>query len=203
MPQEHYFSNEPLGEFRPKTIEVSLAGNIVSVQTAGGIFSPDHIDTGTAVLLELLDEAPKVGDVLDIGCGWGPIALSIAISRPHVTVWAIDVNERALELTRLNAAKLGITNIKTCKPDEVPSDLKFDGIWSNPPIRVGKDVLHEILKTWLPKLATGAEGYLVVQKNLGADSLLRWLQDVLPKKFASVRVDTSKQFRVLRVTNKN
>lgn len=203
MPQEHYFSNEPLGEFRPKTIEVSLAGNIVSVQTAGGIFSPDHIDTGTAVLLELLDEAPMVGDVLDIGCGWGPIALSIAISRPHVTVWAIDVNERALELTRLNAAKLGITNIKTCKPDEVPSDLKFDGIWSNPPIRVGKDVLHEILKTWLPKLATGAEGYLVVQKNLGADSLLRWLQDVLPKKFASVRVDTSKQFRVLRVTNKN
>ena len=203
MPQEHYFSNEPLGEFRPKTIEVSLAGNIVSVQTAGGIFSPDHIDTGTAVLLELLDEAPKVGDVLDIGCGWGPIALSIAISRPHVTVWAIDVNERALELTRLNAAKLGITNIKTCKPDEVPSDLKFDGIWSNPPIRVGKDVLHEILKTWLPKLASGAEGYLVVQKNLGADSLLRWLQDVLPKKFASVRVDTSKQFRVLRVTNKN
>jgi 16S rRNA G1207 methylase RsmC len=203
MPQEHYFSNEPLGEFRPKTIEVSLAGNVVSVQTAGGIFSPDHIDTGTAVLLELLDEAPKVGDVLDIGCGWGPIALSIAISRPHVTVWAIDVNERALELTRLNAAKLGITNIKTCKPDEVPSDLKFDGIWSNPPIRVGKDVLHEILKTWLPKLASGAEGYLVVQKNLGADSLLRWLQDVLPKKFASVRVDTSKQFRVLRVTNKN
>ena len=203
MPQEHYFSNEPLGEFRPKTIEVSLAGNIVSVQTAGGIFSPDHIDTGTAVLLELLDEAPMVGDVLDIGCGWGPIALSIAISRPHVTVWAIDVNERALELTRLNAAKLGITNIKTCKPDEVPSDLKFDGIWSNPPIRVGKDVLHEILKTWLPKLASGAEGYLVVQKNLGADSLLRWLQDVLPKKFASVRVDTSKQFRVLRVTNKN
>lgn len=203
MPQEHYFSNEPMGEFRPKTIEVSLAGNKVSVQTAGGIFSPDHVDIGTAVLLELIDEAPKIGDLLDIGCGWGPIALSLAMSRPHVTVWAIDVNERALELTRLNAEKLGITNIKICKPDEVPSDLKFDGIWSNPPIRVGKEVLHDILKTWLPKLASGAEGYLVVQKNLGADSLLRWLQDSLPKKFASVRVDTSKQFRVLRVTNKN
>lgn len=203
MPQEHYFSNEPMGEFRPKTIEVSLAGNKVSVQTAGGIFSPDHVDIGTAVLLELIDEAPKIGDLLDIGCGWGPIALSLAMSRPHVTVWAIDVNERALELTRLNAEKLGITNIKICKPDEIPSDLKFDGIWSNPPIRVGKEVLHDILKTWLPKLASGAEGYLVVQKNLGADSLLRWLQDSLPKKFASVRVDTSKQFRVLRVTNKN
>jgi len=203
MPQEHYFSNEPVGDFRPKTIDVTLAGQKVSVLTAGGIFSPDHVDTGTAVLLEMLDEAPKLGDVLDIGCGWGPIALSIALSRPHVTVWAVDVNERALELTRRNAEKLGITNIKICKPEEVPAQLEFAGIWSNPPIRVGKEVLHDILKTWLPRMAKGAESYLVVQKNLGADSLLRWLQDVLPKSFASVRVDTSKQFRVLRVTKKN
>ena len=203
MPQEHYFSNEPVGDFRPKTIDVTLAGQKVSVLTAGGIFSPDHVDTGTAVLLEMLDEAPKLGDVLDIGCGWGPIALSIALSRTHVTVWAVDVNERALELTRRNAEKLGITNIKICKPEEVPAQLEFAGIWSNPPIRVGKEVLHDILKTWLPRMAKGAESYLVVQKNLGADSLLRWLQDVLPKSFASVRVDTSKQFRVLRVTKKN
>ena len=203
MPQEHYFSNEPVGEFRPKSIEVTLAGKKVSVQTAGGIFSPDHVDTGTLVLLELLDEAPKIGNILDIGCGWGPIALSLAINNPHATVWAVDVNERALQLTRMNAEKLGLSNIKVCKPEEVPTDLEFSGIWSNPPIRVGKDVLHQILKTWLPRLASGAEGYLVVQKNLGADSLLRWLQDVMPKKLTSVRVDTSKQFRVLRVTNKN
>ena len=203
MPQEHYFSNEPVGEFRPKSIEVTLAGKKISVQTAGGIFSPDHVDTGTLVLLELLDEAPKIGNILDIGCGWGPIALSLAINNPHATVWAVDVNERALQLTRMNAEKLGLSNIKVCKPEEVPTDLEFSGIWSNPPIRVGKDVLHQILKTWLPRLASGAEGYLVVQKNLGADSLLRWLQDVMPKKLTSVRVDTSKQFRVLRVTNKN
>jgi len=203
MPQEHYFSNEPVGEFRPKSIEVTLAGKKVSVQTAGGIFSPDHVDTGTLVLLELLDEAPKIGNILDIGCGWGPIALSLAINNPHATVWAVDVNERALQLTRMNAEKLGLSNIRVCKPEEVPTDLEFSGIWSNPPIRVGKDVLHQILKTWLPRLASGAEGYLVVQKNLGADSLLRWLQDVMPKKLTSVRVDTSKQFRVLRVTNKN
>lgn len=203
MPQEHYFSNEPLGEFRAKTIEVTLAGNRVSVETAGSIFSPDHVDTGTAVLLELLDEAPAIGDVLDIGCGWGPIALSLAMSRPHVTVWAVDVNERALELTRRNAEKLGLTNVKVCQPDQVPKDLKFAGIWSNPPIRVGKEVLHDILTAWLPRLASGAEGYLVVQKNLGADSLLRWLQDALPKKFVSLRLETSKSFRVIRVTNKN
>jgi len=203
MPQEHYFSNEPLGEFRAKTIEVTLAGNRVSVETAGSIFSPDHVDTGTAVLLELLDEAPTIGDVLDIGCGWGPIALSLAMSRPHVTVWAVDVNERALELTRRNAEKLGLTNVKVCQPDQVPKELTFAGIWSNPPIRVGKEVLHGILTTWLPRLAGGAEGYLVVQKNLGADSLLRWLQDALPKKFVSLRLETSKSFRVIRVTNKN
>ena len=203
MPQEHYFSNEPLGEFRAKTIEVTLAGNRVSVETAGSIFSPDHVDTGTAVLLELLDEAPNSGDVLDIGCGWGPIALSLAMSRPHVTVWAVDVNERALELTRRNAEKLGLTNVKVCQPDQVPKELRFAGIWSNPPIRVGKEVLHEILTTWLPRLAAGAEGYLVVQKNLGADSLLRWLQDALPKKFVSLRLETSKSFRIIRVTNKN
>jgi len=203
MPQEHYFSNEPMGEFRAKTIEVALAGNQVSVQTAGGIFSPDHIDTGTAVLLELIDQAPKLGDVLDIGCGWGPIALSNALSHPHTTVWAVDVNVRSLELTRRNAETLGVKNIKICRPEEVPHNIEFAGIWSNPPIRVGKDALHEILQSWLPRLAPGADSYLVVQKNLGADSLLRWLQDVLPKKFSSVRVDTSKQFRVIRVTHKN
>ena len=202
MPQEHYFSNEPVGEFRPKSIEVTLAGKKISVQTAGGIFSPDHVDTGTLVLLELLDEAPKIGNILDIGCGWGPIALSLAINNPHATVWAVDVNERALQLTRMNAEKLGLSNIKVCKPEEVPTDLEFSGIWSNPPIRVGKDVLHEILLTWLPRLEKDADGYLVVQKNLGADSLHRWLEAELPENYSTIRIDTAKSFRVLRVRNK-
>lgn len=203
MPQEHYFSSEPVGEFKTKTIEVILAGKKVSVKTSGSIFSPDHIDTGTAVLLEQLDEAPALGDILDIGCGWGPIALALAIHRPHATIWAIDVNERALELTRMNIESLGLKNVKVCKPEEVPKSVSFAGIWSNPPIRVGKEVLHSILKEWLPRLIGGSEGFLVVQKNLGADSLLRWLQDTLPKKFSSVRLETSKQFRVIRVSKKN
>lgn len=203
MPQEHYFSNEPLGELKPKIIEVTLAGKKVSIETAGGIFSPDHLDTGTAVLLENLEFTPVIGDVLDIGCGWGPIALSIAMARPHVLVWAIDVNERALELTRRNASRLGLTNIKVCTPEEIPNDIEFSGIWSNPPIRVGKEVLHNILKTWLPRLGSGAASYLVVQKNLGADSLLRWLQENLPKGFFSERFDSGKQFRVLKVLRKN
>ena len=202
MSDEHYFSQTPNTEFRPKEIIVELDGRKVSVTTAGGVFSPDHIDTGTQVLLDHLDQAPPSGNLLDIGCGWGAIALAMALHSPHATVWAIDVNDRSLELTRVNAARLGLKNIKVCRPDEVPADVVFSGIWSNPPIRVGKDVLHEILLTWLPRLEVAAEAFLVVQKNLGADSLHRWLEAEMPEGFSTIRVDTAKAFRVLRVKNR-
>lgn len=199
MSQEHYFSNEPAGVFKPKSISVTLAGREVSVLTAGSMFSPDHVDTGTKVLLENLELAPDDGNILDIGCGWGPIALALAIARPEATIWAIDVNERALELTCKNAERLGLVNVRTSLPEDVPSDISFNGIWSNPPIRVGKEVLHEILETWLPRMVIGGDAYLVVQKNLGSDSLLKWLQDTMTS-FESSRLETAKSFRVLQVT---
>ena len=202
MSSEHYFSETPGSDFKPKEIRVEINGLAVSVETAGGIFSPDHIDQGTAVLLEHLDKVPPGGNLLDVGCGWGPIALALASRSPHATVWAIDVNERSLELTKRNAARLGLSNVIVCRPDEVPAELEFDGIWSNPPIRVGKAELHAILQAWLPRLADGAESYLVVQKNLGADSLHRWLEAELPAGFSTIRVDTSKSFRILRVKNR-
>jgi 16S rRNA (guanine1207-N2)-methyltransferase len=202
MSSEHYFSETPGSDFKPKEIKVEINGLVVSVETAGGIFSPDHIDQGTSVLLEHLDKVPPGGNLLDIGCGWGPIALSLASRSPHATVWAIDVNERSLELTKRNAARLGLTNVNVCRPEEVPADLELEGIWSNPPIRVGKVELHSILQTWLPRLADGAESYLVVQKNLGADSLHRWLEAEMPAGFKTIRVDTSKSFRILRVKNR-
>lgn len=202
MSSEHYFSEAPVTEFKPKEISVEIGGKKVAVTTAGGVFSPDHIDTGTAVLLTHIDQAPAGGNLLDIGCGWGPIALSLASRSPKATVWAIDVNERSLELTAANAKRLGLSNIKTARPEDVPTEIRFSGIWSNPPIRVGKDVLHEILLTWLPRLADDAESYLVVQKNLGADSLHRWLETELPQNFSTIRVDTAKSFRVLRVKNR-
>lgn len=195
----HYFDENPETEFRTKEVSVTIDGRDVSVLTSGGIFSPDHIDTGTKVLLEHLALAPKGGDILDIGCGWGPIALSLASANPRATIWAIDVNERALELTRTNAERLGLSNIKVVRPEEVPAGISFTGIWSNPPIRVGKDVLHEILSTWLPRLESGASAYLVVQKNLGSDSLQRWISEKMPKHSVD-RVDTAKSFRVLRAT---
>jgi len=202
MSPDHYFSEAPDSKFKPKEISVTIDGKSVVVTTSGGIFSPDHIDQGTQVLLEHLSEAPPSGNILDIGCGWGPIALALASRSSQATIWAIDVNQRSLDLTAANAARLGLKNIRTLKPEEVPEDITFSGIWSNPPIRVGKEVLHEILQTWLPRLEDSAEAYLVVQKNLGADSLHRWLETEMPEGFSTIRVETAKGFRILRVKNR-
>lgn len=202
MSSEHYFSEAPASSFKSKEISVVINDHEVLLTTAGGVFSPDHIDQGTNVLLAHLDEVPSGGNILDIGCGWGPIALSLASASPKATIWAIDVNQRSLELTAMNAQRLGLSNIKCVTPEEVPTDMKFSGIWSNPPIRVGKEVLHEILLTWLPRLEEKAEAYLVVQKNLGADSLHRWMEAALPNNLSTVRVETAKSFRVLRVKRK-
>lgn len=197
MSGEHYFSEQPAGEFKTKTIITSIAGERVQLFTAGSTFSPDHMDTGTAILLEHANEAPNEGNLLDLGCGWGPIALTLAKLNPQATVWAVDVNERSLELTRLNAEKLGLGNIRAVLPNEVPSDLSFSGIWSNPPIRIGKNALHSLLQEWLPRLAGECDAYLVVSKDLGADSLLKWIQESFDE-LVSERIETAKGFRVIR-----
>lgn len=197
MSGEHYFSEQPTGEFKPKKIFTAIDGQRVELLTAGGTFSPDHMDTGTAILLEHADQAPNTGNLLDLGCGWGPIALTLAKKNPEATVWAIDVNERSLELTRMNAEKLGLANIRAVHIDEVPADLKFTGIWSNPPIRVGKAALHEILTKWLVRLEDECEAYLVVSKDLGADSLLKWMQSEF-EHLQSERIETAKGFRIIR-----
>lgn len=175
---EHYFSSTPAGDFTPREIEVELAGESRRLITAGGVFSPEHLDQGTAVLLKTVEELSEIeadGPILDIGCGWGPIALHAALTRPEREVWAVDVNERSLELTRQNAARLGLTNVRVALPPDVPVGIHFAEIRSNPPIRVGKEVLHEILGEWLPRLAPGGTAFLVVAKHLGADSLQRWI----------------------------
>ena len=200
MSDNHYFASSPEGPLVPREITVTLDGNRYAVVTAGGVFSPEHIDQGTQVLLTHLDKANPTGNFLDIGCGWGPIALALALHSPKATIYAVDVNERSLELTKLNAERLGIANIVVCKPDEVPHDIEFDEIWSNPPIRVGKVVLHEILTLWINRLTAGGTARLVVQKNLGSDSLHKWLIQEFSPTFESTRIDSSKTFRVLKVT---
>lgn len=198
MSTNHYFSELPEGEFKTKEITIELFDTKYKVVTAGNVFSPDHIDQGTSVLLKQIDEIEPNSTLLDIGCGWGPIALALALASPTSTVYAIDVNQRSLELTRINAEKLGIKNIITSTPEDLPKEIQFDGIWSNPPIRVGKVILHEIMHTWLPRLKSEAEALLVVQKNLGADSLQKWIQEEF-KEFSTERIETSKGFRIISV----
>lgn len=199
MPEpDHYFSGTPAGPDERRTLQVRLAGRDVEVRTASGVFSGGHVDLGTRVLLREVPDPPAEGHLLDLGCGWGPLALAMALSSPGATVWAVDVNERALLLTRENATALGIANIRTALPQEVPGDIRFAAIWSNPPIRIGKPALHAVLERWLTRLAPGAEAHLVVQRNLGADSLTGWLDQHLAGLDAR-KAGSAKGFRVIRV----
>ena len=199
-PTDHYFTDVPAATAEERrTVDVHLAGHETSVATAGGTFSPGGIDKATRILLDEVPEPPSAGDLLDIGCGWGPIALTLALSSPDASVWAVDVTERALDLTRRNAASLGLDNVRAARPEEVPADIPFAAIWSNPPIRIGKPAVHELLRTWLPRLAPGADAHLVIGKNLGADSYARWITTDLG--LPTDRVASRKGFRVLRVSH--
>lgn len=197
----HYFTNEPGTASAPRTLNVNLRGNRVEVSTDAGVFSGTRLDPGTKVLLDSLGEVPPSGTVLDLGCGWGPISLALAAASPGARVLAVDVNTRALELTAANAERLALTNVVTATPEDqlaAEPNLVLDGIWSNPPIRVGKPVLHEMLRTWLPRLAAGASAHLVVAKNLGADSLQRWIAAELAMPIE--RTTSVNGYRILAVT---
>jgi 16S rRNA (guanine1207-N2)-methyltransferase len=194
---EHYFSAQPASEAHERTIRVVLQGEAFELRTADGVFSSEHLDTGTAVLLAAVPPPATEGDLLDLGCGWGPIAIAMARRSPDASVWAVDVNERALTLAAANARIAGV-GVKAAYPQDIPEGLRFATIWSNPPIRIGKEALHELLRTWLPRLAPGGAAWLVVAKQLGADSLQRWIAEAFPD-LAVSRHSTDKGFRVLRV----
>jgi 16S rRNA (guanine1207-N2)-methyltransferase len=189
---DHYFDEAPSSDDRRRDVVARIGGRDLTFTTSGGVFSHEGLDKATAVLLRTATP-PTSGVVLDLGCGWGPIACTLALAGP--TVWAVDVNERALELTRLNAERLGVV-VRTASPTDVPDGLVVDEIWSNPPIRIGKQALHELLLHWLPRLAPGGIARLVVGKNLGADSLQRWLVE---QGWPTARVASEKGFRVLEV----
>ncbi|WP_425844118.1 class I SAM-dependent methyltransferase [Agrococcus sp. TSP3-2-1] len=196
---DHYFSPDPAAPESVRTLRVPIAGREREMVTAAGVFSGDRLDVGTAVLLDAVPAPPARGELLDLGCGWGPIAASLALRSPDARVWAVDVNARALSLVERNAELLSLSNIVPSMPERVPADVRFDAIWSNPPIRIGKRQLHELLETWIPRLAPGATAWLVVQKHLGADSLLRWLQERFDG-FDVERADSRKTYRIIAVT---
>ena len=197
MAPGQYFDRAPDAPSRPRTITLSLPDLDVELVTDRAVFAGARIDPGTKYLL-IEAPPPSAGatDLLDLGCGYGPIAVTLARRAPEATVWAVDVNERALELCRANAERAGVSNVHVCDPDDVPADVRFDGIWSNPPIRIGKAALHELLLRWLDRLADEARAHLVVQKHLGADSLAGWLAD---EGWVVTRLGSRQGYRLLDV----
>ena len=196
---DHYFSARPASADDRRSLRVRLRGHDVEVETAGGVFSPGRVDLGTHVLLRTVPDPPAAGNLLDLGCGWGPVAIALGLAAPAATVWALDVNERALDLLGRNAARLGLSGVRPVTAEQVPPEVRFDAIWSNPPIRIGKPALHALLGTWLPRLADDGVAHLVVQRNLGADSLAKHLAESLGTGFEVGRAASAKGFRVLRV----
>ena len=193
----HYFDPAPQVESRPRTLHLHLGEVAIELQADRGVFGSRGIDLGTMALLREAPPPPGEGDLLDLGSGYGPIAITLARQAPGARVWAVDVNERALQLTRANAEAAKTPNVTACLPDEVPAEVRFAAIYSNPPVRVGKAPLHELLLRWLPRLEPGANAYLVVQRNLGADSLAAWLS---AQGYAVERLKSKKGYRVLGVS---
>jgi 16S rRNA G1207 methylase RsmC len=198
---DHYFSADPAAPAEFREIEFDAGGRRLHLRTAAGVFSATRLDLGTALLLRKapLPGPASRGNILDLGCGYGPIASVLAAGAPAARVYAIDVNRRALDLVRHNAEVNGLTNIIAAEPDEVDPAVTFDEIWSNPPIRIGKEELHLLLSRWLPRLSPAGTGWLVVARNLGADSLQEWLAAA---GWPVRRHVSGKGYRILRVAGK-
>jgi 16S rRNA G1207 methylase RsmC len=195
---QQYFDERPAVASEPVLVDVSLPDVAFVMETDRGVFSRGRLDTATSLLLRADLPIASSGDLLDLGCGAGPIAMTMARRSPDSTVWAVDVNVRARELCGRNARRNGIGNIRVVAPSEVPVDTRFATIWSNPPIRIGKAELHELLETWLARLRSDGTASLVVQKHLGADSLQRWL---IRSGYRCDRVGSKAGFRLLVVRN--
>jgi 16S rRNA G1207 methylase RsmC len=196
IPKTQYFEARPKVVSRPRAVRLRLPDMELELQADRGVFGFKGVDLGTEILLREAPPPPARGDVLDLGCGYGPIAIALARRAPAAHVWAVDVNERALELTRTNSVAAGAANVTAAGPAGVPAELWFDAIYSNPPVRVGKAQLHELLETWLGRLKPGAPAYLVVQRNLGSDSLAAWMAH---QGWSVGRLKAKKGYRILEV----
>jgi 16S rRNA (guanine1207-N2)-methyltransferase len=191
---EHYFTADPSVPFQRTPVRARVWGRELPLVSGSGVFAQGRVDIGTGVLFRET-EPPTARHYLDLGCGYGLIGLALATTVPGAVVRGVDVNERALRLATENADALRVADRFTASnPDAVPAGETYDEIWSNPPIRIGKEALHELLLTWLPRLAPGGRAVMVVGKNLGADSLQRWLGE---EGYPTERLASAKGFRVL------
>jgi 16S rRNA (guanine1207-N2)-methyltransferase len=190
----HYFDEDPSAPSAPRDVTLWLPDMSLILRTDRGVFGYDQIDAGSKLLLLKAPAPPATGSLLDLGCGVGALAIPMARRAAGATVWAVDVNSRARALCDANVATNAVGNVRVSSPTDVPEDVRFDCIWSNPPIRIGKSALHELLMTWLPRLTADGYAVLVVQKHLGADSLQRWLGE---QGWPTERLASSSGYRVL------
>ncbi len=200
---EQYFSDSaPASEDDLRTLRFTSRGHDLDMRVSDRVFSGSRLDLGTAQLLALAPLLPTEGTFVDVGCGWGPIAVTMGLESPNAQVWAVDVNSRALDLARRNAALNEASNVEvldaaTALERAHTQGQRFDVIWSNPPVRIGKQALHTLLSDWLSLLSVQGVAYLVVQKNLGADSLTVWLRD---QGWDAVKIASKKGFRIIEVS---
>lgn len=192
-----YFEADPSVRSHRSSVRLDLPDRSLTFTTDRGVFAGQQVDPGTKYLLLEAPPPPPEGTLVDVGCGYGPIACTLAARSPGSTVWAVEVNRRALELCAENATALGLTNVRVVAANAVPEDLSVDLIWSNPPIRIGKAALHDLLRTWLGRLTPTGSAVLVVQKHLGSDSLQRWLDNT---GWPTKRVGSRAGYRLLQVT---
>lgn len=200
---DHYFTDSPAAtDDELRLLRVHARARDLQMWVSDNVFSSSRLDPGTAQLLRALPEMPKSGTFLDLGCGWGPIAVSLALESPAASVWAVDVNPRALQLTETNAQMNGAGNVR-CEEEgfayshAVEHSVRFDRIVSNPPVRIGKKAVRELLSKWLKLLAPGGEAWLVMSKNLGGDPLITWLGE---QGYTAVKVASRKGFRIIKAT---
>ncbi len=197
MQNDHYFSANPTSSGAKRQVDLYLDDMALTLETDRSMFSPERIDPGTHFLLA---QAPRDAEpssrIADVGCGYGPIACCLARRHPRSEVIAVDINHRALDLCKRNAAALQLHNLTVVHADHLDPAARFDQIWSNPPIRIGKPALHELMIQWLNRLNAHGVAYFVVNKNLGADSLQRWLDSL---GYTTTRLGSRQAYRILEV----
>ena len=195
----HYFDQNPKSASNRQKVEVELGGRTISVFTDSGVFSSQGVDKGTQILLNLSEFVAPEGKIMDLGSGWGAISIHLALVNPALQIVAVEVNSRAVDLLNSNTRELGLSAVTTRVLDEIEPN-SIDQIWSNPPIRIGKNALHELLIDAFSKLKPKGEAFLVVQKHLGADSLAKWMEQ--EQGHGVEKIENSKGFRVFKVTKR-
>jgi 16S rRNA (guanine1207-N2)-methyltransferase len=192
-----YWDQLPASAHRPRMVALRLPSGPVQLETDAGVFARDGVDPGTKALLEVTPAPPDRGALLDLGCGYGPIAVSLAARAPHATVWAVDVNERALALVARNAERLGLGNVRAAAPAAVPSGLRFAALYSNPPVKIGKAPMRQLVLDWMDRLEPEAHAHLVVKRSMGSDSFAAWLVE---QRYEVRRLASKRGYRILAVS---